>query len=321
MKEVLKGLKDSGARSGMGGMALYLARKSLDCICVASSKVLYVLITFISGTTGVDLSRTINGSKMVVKKGERGIHEELILYGKRERFSTDFLAGMIQNDDVIVDIGANVGYYALLEGRIATHGRVFAVEPVAGNMSVLKTNIEANQLHNITTHPIAIGDRIGKATIFVCDHCNWSSPINNYPERVVDKQIVEMEPLDTFIERVVQERPSLVRMDVEGYEAAVMRGAAQYLEGNGESRIFVEIHPSLLAPQEFEQLISGLRENGYKVDAVFREFSPGYKRWFGPIYSLIDRLDTGVGFGYAGSDYDAITKVASLGTAHVFFSK
>ena len=318
MLQVLRELREE-ATLGLRAAILYTLRKSLDYVCIAYCKILFPFVarTWAGGT----LRTTVNGVELCVEKGERGIHEELILFGKRERFSTDFLAKTIQTDDVIVDVGANIGYYALLEGRIAAEGQVFAIEPVGESLRALKNNVDLNQLTNISVHGIALGDHDGMATMFVCDHCNWSSPNNSHPDRVIDKQDVEMQSLDSFIEKVVGKVPSLIRMDVEGYEAAVMRGATKYQNQSGRSRFFIEIHPLLLEPLEIREIVSGLKDNGYKVEAIFREYNPGYRRWFGPAYGLIDRLDIGTGFGYLGNTYDELEKAIALGTTHAFFTK
>ena len=80
------------------------------------------------------------------------IQLDLFLHKKREFICTDYLIGdgIIKEEDVVLDIGANIGYYALIESQlVGLNGKVYAVEPVQGNFELLKKNVHLNNLENV----------------------------------------------------------------------------------------------------------------------------------------------------------------------------
>ena len=321
MARGLESFADAARRSGARGMVFQFIRIILDAFCVTYGTIRYSLILLQSDRTSERVRRSVNGYEMILRKKASGIHRELLLHGAREHFSTEYMAGTIRNDDILLEIGANIGYYALLEGKRATEGRIFALEPVPETLDLLRENINLNHLSNISVHEIALGDCQGTMSMFVSKRCNWSSLIDGHLDEVVYKLDVKVMTLDDFVELVLRRSPSFVRMDVEGYEAAVLRGATNYLAQSVESRLFIEIHPSLLPRGDIADLIGRLKCNGYKVEAIFREFNPVYRRWLAPLYNLIDKLDGGTGYGNLGDDYSDLERALGGGTTHVFFSK
>ena len=115
--------------------------------------------------------KDVNGFKMYLNlKSDTGISKDLFIFKKREYLSTDFLQNQnfINPGDVILDIGANIGYYALLESRLTgPRGMVYAIEPVLNNYYTLKSNVELNDIKNINMFKLAIGNKNGKDYIYV----------------------------------------------------------------------------------------------------------------------------------------------------------
>jgi Type I restriction modification DNA specificity domain. len=75
---------------------------------------------------------------MYVDLRDKGISEHLILYRKREFFTTDYIQKVLPENAIVIDIGGNIGYYTLLESQIVSKGHVYSIEPVPGNFSLLK---------------------------------------------------------------------------------------------------------------------------------------------------------------------------------------
>ena len=67
---------------------------------------------------------------MYLNLDDKGICPDLMVNKTREVFSTAHFQTIITEDMTIIDIGANIGYYALLESQLALKGHVFAIEPV-----------------------------------------------------------------------------------------------------------------------------------------------------------------------------------------------
>ena len=230
----------------------------------------------------------VNGSKMYLDlKNDVGISKDLFIFRKREFVSTDYLIdGKVLNaGDVVLDIGANIGYYALLEARlVGPTGRVYAMEPVSSNYNLLKKNIELNDLHNIQTFRIAAGDENKESEIYVATKGNISSFIYK-PEAVfVAKEKVHVTTVDDF---VAEHRidPRLVRMDVEGYEKEIIQGMQKTLLRH--PLLFIEVHPHLMSQEELAQMFRTIEESGYKKAVVIKEKKEVWMKRNGEIRPLL----------------------------------
>jgi len=82
---------------------------------------------------------TVNSNYlMYVDLKDKGISKELYVHKTREHFSTEFLQKFVKEEDIVIDIGANIGYYALMEAQLANKGKVYAIEPIPTNVDLLK---------------------------------------------------------------------------------------------------------------------------------------------------------------------------------------
>src|SRR5437879_13308135 len=87
----------------------------------------------------------VHGSVLTVLPGDHGISRELAAYRTHEPLASKLLQKFLKPGMNLVDIGSNLGYYALLEARtVGGAGRVIAIEPVAGNFAQLSKNVHAN---------------------------------------------------------------------------------------------------------------------------------------------------------------------------------
>lgn len=87
----------------------------------------------------------------------------LSLKGVHEEFETELVKRMIKRGDVVLDIGANIGYYTLIFAKIVGEdGKVFAFEPDPTNFALLKRNVEINGYKNILLVQKAVSNKSGK---------------------------------------------------------------------------------------------------------------------------------------------------------------
>jgi FkbM family methyltransferase len=183
-----------------------------------------------------DLTLSINAD-------DAGVAPSLLAFGTHERYETALFLDAIQPGAVVVDVGANTGYYALLASqRTGGNGAVYAFEPVPDNFALLRRNVERNHSACVTCLPHAVLDRRGSARIFT-DRDNHGmaslSPHNvNHQATVVD---VESITLDEYLldERKVRS-VDVIKIDAEGAEALVLSGARRILR-NHNPRIFLEV--------------------------------------------------------------------------------
>jgi FkbM family methyltransferase len=212
--------------------------------------------------------RDIQGSRMYLDIRDKGVSRELALMGIREALFTHTLQGALRDGDCVVDIGANIGYYALMEVRlIGPRGKVYAIEPVPHNMQLLEDSVRLNNYGNIETFRLAIGQSNGISKLYLSDHPNWCS--FNPPRKITGQIDVEVASLDSFLQD--KKRPDLVRMDVEGYEYEILMGMSGILKSDIPLRLFVEFHPHLMGRPRAAAFFSALREHRFQLKKVILE--------------------------------------------------
>jgi FkbM family methyltransferase len=146
-----------------------------------------------------------------------------------------------------LDIGANVGCYSLLLGQwVGPQGRVFAFEPAADTFSNLSKHIRLNSLSDrVTPVQAAVSDSTATASFLALDH-HGMNRLAVDQDRSDHARVVTV-PTVTVDEFCARERiaPDLIKIDVEGFELAVLRGARETIKARGdELALFIEIHPT-----------------------------------------------------------------------------
>jgi len=167
-----------------------------------------------------------------------------------------------------IDVGANIGYFSCLMSKLAgPTGRVLAIEPEPNNLKLLKDNVRINHLTNVEIHACASGAREGTAKL------GLYKSINRGRHSMVDldmKSIIEVpvRKLDDLT-REYGDGPnawSLVKIDVEGYEAFVIDGAKETLYRT--ETLVIEYSPQLL------------RKAGVDTASLFDALSKNFSRIF-----------------------------------------
>jgi len=206
---------------------------------------------------------------MLVDSRDPGISTDLLLDGIREPMMTEIMQREIHYGDVVVDIGANIGYYVLQESRlVGDKGRVFAIEPVQSNLKLLGQNLVLNRVKNTIAYRCAVGDRNGESQMGISSHRNLCSVNGNGKRGHIGYEKVSMTTLDDFMRD--KPWPQMVRMDVEGYEVEVLRGMTRMLQSGKPLKMFIEVHFDILGPLRTLELMGTLRQAGFRVaGAVF----------------------------------------------------
>ncbi|MGD6808534.1 MAG: FkbM family methyltransferase [Candidatus Bathyarchaeia archaeon] len=231
--------------------------------------------------------RKVNGYQMVLHPRLGGIHYDLFHYGAREPFTTQLLSKTLHSGDVVLDAGANIGYYALLESqKVGSKGFVYAVEPVKSNFCLLQQNIALNRFRNVEACNLAFGNRTGDAQIFLSDVPNLHS-FNEVAVQssYVGTESVKISTVDDFL--VNRRLPCLVRMDVEGFELEILKGMRGLLEEN--VKLLIELHhkPPFMNAAQVKEMFDLLDSFGFKVSwavGAQKVFESRTVRFFEPRY-------------------------------------
>lgn len=167
-----------------------------------------------------------------------------------------------------LDVGANVGAYSLLLGQwVGASGSVFAFEPAPDVFQGLTRHIALNGLERIVTPvPAAIGDRVAVAALVVAGtHGESRLALKG------DDASVTIDVAVTTIDAFCAERgltPDFIKVDVEGFELSVLRGARETIRRAGKRlALFVEMHPSVwpMLGTSREELLEELRAQSLEI--------------------------------------------------------
>ncbi len=149
---------------------------------------------------------------------------------------------------VVLDIGANAGNYSLLFGHcVGATGKVFAFEPAPAAFAGLKRHLQLNALESVV-FPLqaAVADRPGEAH-FIANGFQGANRLLGSGEKILADHALRVPcvTVDSFC-AAKKIRPDFIKIDVEGFELAVLRGARRTIQSaDKEFVLFVELHPGL----------------------------------------------------------------------------
>jgi FkbM family methyltransferase len=153
-------------------------------------------------------------------------HLGSLAFGNLETSVQEAMLRHLAPGDVFYDLGANLGFFALLGARlVGERGRVFAFEPAPANAAAIHRNIELNGLTQVEVLEQAVSERAGKGRLQVVDDQSWSKLAEYGPhpdtQAVLD---VELVCIDDLVAGQRLPPPHMVKLDVEGAEIAALRG-------------------------------------------------------------------------------------------------
>lgn len=177
-----------------------------------------------------------------------------------EPLTTAAFRKAVRPGGTVLDVGAHLGYYTLLAGKLAgPSGRVHSVEPCPENRVFLEENLRLNRLDNVVLHPLAAGGRCAERSLQITassdSHGFYPHPL----ARTVETATVPEAPLDEIITGPID----VAKIDVEGAEFEVLAGMRRLLRESPSLEIGVEWAPACLVsagqdPASLPGLLQGL---------------------------------------------------------------
>lgn len=148
------------------------------------------------------------------------------------------LRRIIQQDTVVLDVGANIGYYSLLFAK--WRAVVYCFEPYPDTVRKLRRNLELNPALSVSVWETALSDHEGRISMSVPDAmncgCNYVAPGSGE---------IQMTTLDAFVWAHGLQRIDFIKADIEGSEVAFLEGGAETIR-RFRPMLMVEINPSTL---------------------------------------------------------------------------
>ena len=157
------------------------------------------------------------------------------------------LKSSLRAGDVFYDIGSNVGLYCAVAAKtVGEQGRVIAFEPMSEAFAHLQENVRLNGLTNVIMFRKAVGE-ISEQHVLHLGHGNAdSSLVRPRGGKDDSTEMVEVIHGDDFIQEQGLAVPNMIKVDVEGFEYAVLRGLRRTLTDPACRMVFLEVHPYLL---------------------------------------------------------------------------
>ena len=166
-----------------------------------------------------------------------------------EPYTTEVIKQNISNGDLVMDIGANIGYFTLIMAKgIKENGKVFSFEPEPKNFELLKKNVEINNYSNVILEKKAIGNKTGIAKLYLADRKNniFHSGMHRIFRSDLVSQIsnpvsINIIKLDDYLQDLkFIKKIRLIKIDVEGAEFDVLKGMSKILDENKGIKIVME---------------------------------------------------------------------------------
>ncbi len=199
------------------------------------------------------LQGSLKGKKWVVGAGSHGYWLGSYEIHKRIAFEREINPGM-----VIYDIGANVGFYSLLGANLAgSSGKVVAFEPFHRNVEYIQRHIELNKFHNIDVLEVAVSNKSGKGFF----EAGGSIATGHLSEQGSIE--VRTITLDEYILEGTAPKPDVIKVDVEGAEHEVFKGAQELIQ-KWRPLIFLDTH----GREAHEGTVNLLSRYGYQFETL-----------------------------------------------------
>lgn len=181
--------------------------------------------------------------------------------------------------DTVIDIGGNIGCFALAAGRAAGRGRVLVFEPDRENFDILTRNVALNRLSNVIAERCAVSGAPGTLKLYRGAH----GPLHTVvPGRLGDAEVADEVPavtLPQILDRHKVERCAFLKMNCEGAEYGILYNTpAEYLRRI--DRIALEYHATENKDRVSRELAGFLGDNGFRIFEFtdFVGFDCGYIR-------------------------------------------
>ena len=218
---------------------------------------LYPLVYFKLTKKDYVIFETRSGLKIKIRVNSTDLMALTHVWMIQEYSGDDF---PISNDDVIIDVGAHIGLFALFASQFCKNGKIFCYEPIKENYKILIENIEMNQIQNIFPNNLAVTKETSRVKIFLNDDQSGHSMF------IQNKNFVEVDSKslsDIFIDNGIKECDFL-KLDCEGAEYEIVESLSSDLFTK-INKTAIEYHMVDTKPELLKQLINKLKQFSFSV--------------------------------------------------------
>jgi FkbM family methyltransferase len=171
--------------------------------------------------------------------------------------------------DIVVDIGAHMGRYTIISAkRVGVNGKVVAIEAHPGNFEMLNRNIKLNQLTNVISMNYAVYSKETKIKLYLPEEESGYTIYNTIMSNragTEDKFVqVNANTMDYLLQlnQINEEQVNWIKIDVEGAELEVLKGAQNILSKSKDIALLIEVHGS----ENYMPILNFLSLYNFKIE-------------------------------------------------------
>ncbi|MCJ2134409.1 FkbM family methyltransferase [Methylobacterium sp. J-026] len=238
-------------------------------------KNLYLLINYFLKRTGISfITRTRYGFKIYTNTTDF-IQRAVFNFGVWEPDVSAAISKMLKPGDLFVDVGANIGYYTLLASKIVGRtGEVISIEAHPNIFRLLNKNVELNSVDNVTTINIAVSDLEKEIEFFTGPQKSLGESTTVSKRGFTSIGKVAAKPITHIISHDKLRKISLIKIDIEGAEAEVLRDIMSNIElFPKDLKIICEIASE---SEDRNYIFDTLKSHGFLAYAVHNDYSETY---------------------------------------------
>jgi FkbM family methyltransferase len=208
----------------------------------------------------------------------------------------DAVVAALPKDGIFLDVGAHIGIFTLKASRqVGPGGKAIAFEPNPETAALLRDNVSANHLGNVTVEEIACTDKDQQLTLY-------AAPINNTGASSLSKTNasygdaprpfqVRGRPIDDVVRELNLDRVDAIKIDVEGAELQVLKGAEETLK-RFHPKIVLEVLPAQLASFHTtpQQVAAFIKSTGYTIGSPLTKDATDWQ-WTAVSQSMVKMND------------------------------
>lgn len=222
------------------------------------------------------LLRTARGLKMYVDSRDVSIAPHLILDGVWEEGTEAALRRLLRPGMNVVEVGANVGYFTLTIAHVVgPRGSVAAFEPDPVLAQIVRDNAEINGFADrVTVHEKAVADAQGEIRFFTTHRHRGNGSIlegfEQLPGNPEDRRVEIVVPSVRLDDAFAANPPDVIKIDAEGAESAVLRGARGLLDGERVKILVLELFPRFVqaAGDDPRAFLERLTARNFKLNLI-----------------------------------------------------
>jgi FkbM family methyltransferase len=218
------------------------------------------------------------GLVMALPSVDQGLSKCLFIHKIREEEALNFYLKNLKKIDSVIDCGSNLGYFAVHAAQKANF--VYAIEPLKMGVHFTGINFFLNDLKNFRTFNFAIGKKSEKETDFIKSNSFNTSRVSTKQDYKIKNLNITKIPIKTIDDftRVNNIKANVLRMDVEGHELEILKGAKNFLKQK-DVLLFIEVHPYQLKKEGVQEFFEIMRENNFKkifIDNFNKKFKKNF---------------------------------------------